>query len=55
MKIRIKENITGRDGTLYFTAGVVYHVVEKGDYSVTAYDNDGVLTALFNDEFVVSL
>lgn len=55
MRIRIRENISGTDGRVLFTAGVVYTVVEKGYHGVTVFDNFGGLTALFNEEFVVTI
>lgn len=55
MRIRIRENISGTDGRVLFTAGVVYTVFKKGTFTVTVLDNFGELSALFNEEFVVTI
>mgnify|MGYP001581982271 CR=1 FL=1 len=53
--VRVRENIITRNGEVVFTAGVVYHVISKGDYSVIVKDNRGELSALYNSEFEVTV
>lgn len=54
-RVRVRENIITRDGEVVFTAGVVYQVISKGEYSVTVKDNRGELSALYNSEFEVTV